>query len=107
MKIGALFSGGKDSVFAIYKAINAGHELKCLITVLSENPESYMYHVPNIELTKLQAKAMEIPIMLRQTKGIKEEELADLRFLIKEAQKKYNNWSGQWCYIFELPAKKD
>jgi len=89
MKIASLFSGGKDSVFSSFKAVNLGHKLECLITIISKNPESYMYHVPNIELTKLQAEAMGIPIILRETPGIKEEELRDLKTAISEAKGKF------------------
>ena len=90
IKLGSLFSGGKDSVFSIYKAISSGHELKCLITIISQNSESYMYHVPNIELTRLQAEAMEMPIIIQNSKGEKEKELADLKVAISAAKQKYN-----------------
>jgi asparagine synthase (glutamine-hydrolysing) len=90
MQIGALFSGGKDSVYSIFKAINAGHQLRCLITIFSDNPESYMYHVPNIELTLLQAEAMGVPIITRNTKGVKEKELEDLEIAINQGKKKYH-----------------
>jgi predicted ATP pyrophosphatase (TIGR00289 family) len=90
MKVGVLFSGGKDSTFAIYKAIETNHEIKTLITVISENPESYMYHVPNIELTRLQADAMGLPIILRKSQGEKEKELMDLKFAIMDAIHKYD-----------------
>ena len=89
MKLGALFSGGKDSVFSIDKALQAGHDVVCLITILSKNPESYMYHVPNIEYTKLQAEAMELPIITYETVGIKEKELIDLEVAILEAVEKF------------------
>ena len=85
MKLGALFSGGKDSVFALYNAMKEGHKIAVLITVISKNPESYMYHVPNIELTELQAEAMEIPIIVKRTEGEKEVELEDLKAGIREA----------------------
>jgi asparagine synthase (glutamine-hydrolysing) len=85
MQLGSLFSGGKDSLYSMFKAINQGHEIKCLITVISENTESYMYHVPNIELTKLQAEALEIPIIIMHSKGIKEDELVDLEHGISKA----------------------
>jgi ABC transporter with metal-binding/Fe-S-binding domain ATP-binding protein len=89
MRLCSLFSGGKDSVLASYKAITSGHEIACLIVVISKNPESYMYHVPNIELTKLQAEAMEIPIIIRESAGIKEEELKDLKAGIEDAIDEY------------------
>jgi len=90
MRLGALFSGGKDSVFSIFKALHQGHEVKCLITIISKNPESYMYHVPNIELTKLQAKAMGLPIVLNETEGKKEQELEELKASILEAKQKFD-----------------
>ena len=55
MKLGVLFSGGKDSCYALYKA-SRKHEIACLLTINSENPNSYMYHTPNTKLTELQAK---------------------------------------------------
>ncbi len=89
MNLASLFSGGKDSAFAMYKAMQEGHEISVLITISSENPESYMYHVPNIWLTKIQAEAMQIPIIFRTTEGVKEEELEDLKNAIKEAIQTY------------------
>ncbi|MEM4327141.1 MAG: 7-cyano-7-deazaguanine synthase, partial [Candidatus Diapherotrites archaeon] len=61
--IGILFSGGKDSTYVIYKAIEEGKKVKCLITMKSQNKESYMFHTATINITKMQAKAMKIPIM--------------------------------------------
>lgn len=88
MKLGVLFSGGKDSCLAMFKAMQ-DNEIKVLISVFSENKESYMFHVPNIELTKLQAEAMEIPLIQRITKGVKEEELEDLKEVIMKAKEQY------------------
>ena len=87
MRVGVLFSGGKDSTLAIIKA-SREHKIECLISMISENPASYMFHVPNISLTKYQAEAMEIPITQRVTKGEKEKELADLKKAIEEAREK-------------------
>ena len=88
MKLGILCSGGKDSLFAAYKA-SKEHELVCVIAIKSRNPESYMFHIPNIDLVKLQAKAMDIPLVWWETDGIKEEELEDLKQAIELAKKKY------------------
>ena len=85
MRLGALFSGGKDSCLAMHMAAGAGDEVACLVTLLSENPESYMFHTPNIHLTRLQAEALGIPRVARSTKGEKEAELDDLRAAIEEA----------------------
>jgi len=89
MKLGVLFSGGKDSCFAMSKAMK-NHEIACLITMVSENKESFMFHVPNIFLSKMQSQAMEIPLLSFSTKGKKEEELEDLKKAILEAKEKYS-----------------
>ncbi|MFQ5974994.1 MAG: diphthine--ammonia ligase [Candidatus Hydrothermarchaeales archaeon] len=78
MKLGALISGGKDSLFAMYLMHIKGHEIKYLITMLPKRTNSYMFHHPNAHLTKLQAEAMGLPIISRETEGKKEEELEDL-----------------------------
>ncbi len=88
MKLGILCSGGKDSLFAAYKA-SKEHELACLITLKSKNPESYMFHIPNIHLVELQAQAMGLPLVFLETEGVKEEELKDLKEAIEIAKEKY------------------
>ena len=89
MKLGVLFSGGKDSAYAAYIAKQHGHDITCLITIVSKNPHSYMFHTPLINNTKKQAKRMHVPIILRKTKGIKEAELEDLEYAILEAVEKH------------------
>ena len=90
MKCAVLFSGGKDSTYAAYIAKNKGYELTCLISIISKNKESYMFHTPSIEKTKKQAEVMEIPIIIQKTKGKKEEELKDLEKALKRAKEDYN-----------------
>jgi len=82
MKIAALFSGGKDSTLTLYKALKEGHEVKFLIALGSENPDSYMFQHLNMILTKLQSEACGIPLIIKETKGVKEEELKDLEDVI-------------------------
>ena len=90
MRIGALFSGGKDSMIALDWLEKRGHDIVCLLTVISESDESYMFHIPNIEWTHKQSEALKIPQLIKKTKGVKEEELEDLKDLIKEAKEKYS-----------------
>ena len=90
MKLGVLFSGGKDSTMATLLAKKAGHEIACLITLHSENPDSYMFHTPSIKRTEKQAEVMDLPLITKDTKGIKEQELKDLEDAIKTAIKKYS-----------------
>ncbi|MFC1786943.1 diphthine--ammonia ligase [Halobacteriota archaeon] len=78
MKLAALISGGKDSVFAMYKALQDGHKITDLITIKSQNQNSYMYHTPNIHLTELFSKVSGIPLLVEESIGEKELELKDL-----------------------------
>jgi len=88
MKIAVLFSGGKDSCLALYKSKKM-HEVVCLISVISKNKESYMFHTPNIELTQMQAEAIGLPLIQQETEGKKEEELEDLKKAIEKAKEKF------------------
>jgi len=90
MKCGILFSGGKDSVYAAYLAKKYGNEITCLITIISENPDSYMFHTSSISKVKKQAEVMKVPLITQKTKGEKEKELKDLENVIKNAKKEFN-----------------
>lgn len=87
MNIAALFSGGKDSVFAVHEMISKGHDVKYLITMLTENRESYMFHYPNAEHTRLQSESMGIPQIMWKTRGEKEKEISDMKKAIKSVRK--------------------
>lgn len=84
MRLAALFSGGKDSTFAIYDSLKKNHDVGFLISMISENPESYMFHYPNIKFTSYQAESMGIPIITKDTKGEKEKELEDLKKAVEK-----------------------
>jgi len=84
-----MYSGGKDSTFVVESLQNSGFEVTCLISIISENPDSYMLHTANIELSKLSAMALGIPIVSGRTKGMKEEELSEIQECIAKARKKF------------------
>jgi len=88
MKLGVLFSGGKDSTLALHKAAEKA-EVVCLITLVSENKESFMFHTPNIDVTALQAEALCLPLVRKATAGKPEEELKDLDAAIAQAVKDF------------------
>jgi len=54
-----LFSGGKDSSWAIYQALEEGLNVERLLTV-HPSADSYMYHVPETQLAGLAAESMGI-----------------------------------------------
>ncbi|RMD58550.1 diphthine--ammonia ligase [Candidatus Woesearchaeota archaeon] len=88
MRLAVLYSGGKDSTLALMRAMEL-HEPVCLISVISENPHSYMYHTPNIDMTALQSRALGLPLVSVDTKGEKEYELEDLKRVARLAKEKY------------------
>lgn len=88
MRLGVLFSGGKDSTLALHLAAEKD-AVVCLITLVSKNKESYMFHTPNIDVTGLQAEALGLPLVSVVTDGKKEEELADLEEAIVKAKNKF------------------
>lgn len=78
MRLAALFSGGKDSTFAIYAAQKMGHDIRCLVTILTHSAESHLLHHPNVSATRLQAKAMRIPQILLESDSDKTQDELDL-----------------------------
>jgi len=58
----SLFSGGKDSAWALYRALERGAPLERLVTV-HPSGDSYMYHVPATELAGLAAESIGLPLV--------------------------------------------
>jgi ABC transporter with metal-binding/Fe-S-binding domain ATP-binding protein len=58
----SLFSGGKDSSWALYRALEAGHPVERLVTV-HPTGDSYMYHTPATHLTALAAESIGIDLL--------------------------------------------
>lgn len=88
MRLATLVSGGKDSIYAAYTA-SKENEVVCIITFKSKRADSYMFHIPNVELVKLQAKSMSLPLIFVESSGIKEKELKDIKNALSTAIKKY------------------
>ncbi len=79
MRLTALLSGGKDSVYSIQLALQEGHDVSHAVTIFPRRDDSYMYHVPNLWLTSLQTESMGIEHVTRESSGEKERELQDLK----------------------------
>jgi len=58
----SLFSGGKDSSWALYRALERGLPVERLVTVHPEG-DSYMYHVPATRLATLAAESIGIDLV--------------------------------------------
>ena len=84
MKVAILYSGGKDSNLALLKT--AKHfKVACLVSLIPESEEAYLFHYPNVHLVRLQAEALNIPLL--QMKCPNDEEGAskhNIRYLKKQ-----------------------
>ncbi|MFB6114551.1 MAG: diphthine--ammonia ligase [Halodesulfurarchaeum sp.] len=65
----ALFSGGKDSAWALYRALQLDLDVEWLLTV-HPTDDSYLYHVPATHLASLAAESIGIPLLeVEETDG--------------------------------------
>ena len=87
--VAVLYSGGKDSTYAIEMLRRSGYRISCLVSIISENADSYMLHTASIRATELTASALDIPLVFGYTKGEKERELDDIRDSILKSRKDF------------------
>lgn len=66
MKATVSWSGGKDSCFACYKAMEEGFEIQSLLTMMNNRGES-SFHMINADLLDAQSAAIGIPIVKCKT----------------------------------------
>jgi diphthine-ammonia ligase len=92
MKLAALCSGGKDSTFSIYKALQIGHTVECIVTIHPSTDDSMLFHYPNSRIVKSVADAMQIPFVGidSRIKSSKEEDCQVLVQAIKKAKLSYD-----------------
>jgi ABC transporter with metal-binding/Fe-S-binding domain ATP-binding protein len=91
MKLGSLFSGGKDSTYAIYLAQKQGHEVTCLLSVFTKSEESHLLHYPNMQWTKLQSQSMNIPqLTINSESNETDDELFALEKLLQNAKDQFH-----------------
>lgn len=84
LRVAVLATGGKDSTLALHHALIEGHEIAYLASMIPLREDSWMFHYPNIRMVDLFAEAVEIPLVKAETLGVKEEEVEDLKQLIRK-----------------------
>jgi len=82
MKLGVLFSGGKDSCLALHKVLEDGHNVKFLLNIFTKNQDSFMFHKQDAGLLAAQVDRLGIEMISVNSEGVEEEELKDLEALI-------------------------
>ncbi|MCH1770701.1 MULTISPECIES: diphthine--ammonia ligase [Metallosphaera] len=83
MKLCSLFSGGKDSTFALHWAVLKGFKVECLVTIIPRRKDSWMFQYNNVELTRYQAEVLGLPLLSINSSGEKDVELTDLRKVLE------------------------
>ena len=67
MLIGCSWSGGKDSCYALMKALSEGHELKALVNMMNENGKISRSHGLPLAVLKQQAQKMTVRLLAAPT----------------------------------------
>ncbi|MEM0014414.1 MAG: diphthine--ammonia ligase [Zestosphaera sp.] len=79
MKSGvALYTGGKDSHYALIEALRRGVQVDLLIIVIPAVTDSWMFHTVNISLSQLHADLMGLNKIVVQVSGVKEREVREI-----------------------------
>lgn len=110
MTVTALVSGGKDSVYAAHLADTQGRTVDELVTIRPREPDSMMFHTPNLELVALQAEAW--GKRHRSVPVVGTDEAAELDALYR-AIEGGNDWvvagaiesSYQWARLLEVARR--
>ncbi|ORD93898.1 DPH6 [Enterospora canceri] len=102
MRIAALISGGKDSIYTLCQMIDDGHNVVCAIYILNkqEYVDSFMYQTVGNEMIQYIEQALEIDFIYKETtcevkntdldyKPMENDEVEDLFEAIREAKEKY------------------
>jgi len=85
LRLVVLFSGGKDSTYALWYALHQGWTIACLLTFIPRSPGSWMFHYPLARWTRLQAQTLGLTQVTVETRGLgEEEELRDLSFSLEK-----------------------
>ena len=79
MRLAALYSGGKDSTFAMYIAKQMGNEILALVNIMPTDKGSWIFHTPNLGAVPSMAEAMGLPLVTAESDGTEEGDMAALR----------------------------
>ncbi|KMS93440.1 hypothetical protein BVRB_031460, partial [Beta vulgaris subsp. vulgaris] len=105
MKVAALVSGGKDSVFAMIECVRNGHEIVCLGNLHPEDQQiheldSYCFQTVGHNVVPALSECMDLPMYRRPIQGTAvcqsldydrhdDDEVEDLFLLLSEVKTKH------------------
>jgi diphthine-ammonia ligase len=84
MRLAVLFSGGKDSNYALYWTLNQGFDVTQLVTLNPRRDDSFMFHLPCLDYVSLQAESIGIPPLKKSVSGVKEDEVKELQHVLSK-----------------------
>ena len=79
MRLASLYSGGKDSTFALYLAEQMGHDVPYLVNIMPEDEASWIFHTPNLGMVPLMARSMGKELVTAPSTGSEEGDMEGLR----------------------------
>jgi len=90
MDVAILYSGGKDSTYAIEHAMLKGWSIKYLISIKPTRKDCFLFHFATVEQTKDLAKILQIPhfyAKCRVSNPVKEADI--VKEIVEKNQKKF------------------
>jgi diphthine-ammonia ligase len=79
MRLAALYSGGKDSTYAMQIMEQQGHVVDPLVSIIPTDQHSWLFHTPNMHLMPLLAKALGKELVSVSSSGTEPGDLEALR----------------------------
>lgn len=94
MRVGVLYSGGKDSNYALHWAFLQGFDVCCLLTVYPPSDESWMFQYPGLDATVYQAEALGLPRYSWRLGGVGESEALELSVFLGHVLEESGGFEG-------------
>ena len=88
MRVAIMYSGGKDSTFAIDHAMEKGWDIRYLISIKPTRTDCYLFHYATVEHTKELAEILKIPHVLEKCSVADPEKEAEIVKKIVEKKQK-------------------
>ncbi|MEM1897530.1 MAG: diphthine--ammonia ligase [Sulfolobales archaeon] len=82
-----LYSGGKDSHYALVKALSQGYNVEKLLIAIPSRTDSWLFHTVNISWSALHGKLLGIDYDLMSCSGIRDVEVGELRRKLEELRR--------------------
>lgn len=96
MKFVISYSGGKDSILALHKMLEAGHEAVGLLVMVNKDLQRSWFHGVDLELLRQISDSLEIPLILCESAG------TDYHIKMEEALLKAKTQGAEACVFGDI-----